>query len=439
MSLLDTFFVLFKSDTTDLKKGAEEAERVTKNLDSSLQKVGRDSEQVGASFFAMAKSAKEFLLAAIPAGFATAGIHGAIEFGVELAKTSRVLGTNIEDLNAWRNAVQLAGGNAEQFQGTISSLAEKFNVSSQTILKILPRYADALSRLNPARAQQVGKNLGLDEGTILLLQHSRREVESMIKAQKQLGVVTQQGAEEFLKYDRVTNQVKQSTKSLFTVLALESLPYLIKFYEILQKGILSFIQHKDFVIGGFLGIAAAVAVFGVRMALANLPLYLMSALIVGLIGLFALIYEDVVAFNNGQKSFIGYFINHYPRVAQIVKNAFDVMYNAAWHFLHPLQSIEAALQKIQNLFNQVLGPKAQARLDIFHTNKNVIDQKIAAILKSGVGGGFGSNKSTTSLTTGPITINTQATDAHGIVTSLLGELNTQVAQVINYHADGVSS
>ena len=221
MAILDTFYLLFKSDTSDLKKGAEEAERVTKKLDSSLQQVGKQTEHIGGSFLSMAKSAKAFLLSAIPAGFAAAGIHSVLEFGVELSKTSRLLNVNVEDLNAWNKAVELSGGSAQQFEGTLVSLAEKFGTSSEVVLKLLPKYADALSKLNPSRAQQIGKNLGLDESTILLLQHGRREVEAMIKSQKELGAVTQKDALQFLVYNEATTKVKQSTQALFTVLALK--------------------------------------------------------------------------------------------------------------------------------------------------------------------------------------------------------------------------
>ncbi len=437
MAVLDTFYLIFKSDTSDLKKGAEEAERVTKKLDSSLQSVGKQTEHLGGSFLAMAKSAKALLLSAIPVGFATLGIQKALEFGVELSKTSRLLNVNIEDLNAWRNAIELTGGSAGQFQGTLTSLAAKFGTSSEVVLRLLPKYADALSKLSPSRAQQIGKNLGLDESTILLLQHGRREVEAMIKSQKELGVVTQKDAGQFLLYNEATTKVKQSTQALFTVLALEALPYLIKFYDILSKGISYFVQHKDFVIGGLIGITAATTAMGIAFGIANLPIVLMAGLIVGLISLFALVYDDIRAFQKGQKSLIGYLVNHYPVAAQVIKSAFDVMGKAAHYLLHPLELILNALAEIEYLIDRVFhGGKRELQLNINHGN-DVVRESGHSILPIIPGLGQSNEGTKNTLTTGDITINTHATDPKWIANSFIGELLQQYSQASNYYADGV--
>jgi hypothetical protein len=39
MSILETFYILFKSDTSNLKKGSEEALKTTKQLNQSLKET----------------------------------------------------------------------------------------------------------------------------------------------------------------------------------------------------------------------------------------------------------------------------------------------------------------------------------------------------------------------------------------------------------------
>jgi hypothetical protein len=352
---------------------------------------------------------------------------------------------NVEDLQAWGRAVELAGGDSKRFEGTISSLGEKFGVTSQQVLTLLPKYANALNKVNPARAQQIGKMLGIDEGTILLLQQGSREVSEMVNKQKQLNVITEQNKDLFLKYDRSLSTVKQSFNALFLKLAIEALPVLIKIAEKTKEWVDFFVGHKDFVIGGLLGIAAAVTVLGVRFALASLPLTLMAALIVGLISLLALVYDDIQAFMHGQRSVIGYLINHYPNAAQAVYNAFkfmrdgfDILAKAADKLMHPLETLEEALKKVRDLGKQVYGfVGGKLGLSINSKNKYLQQDHFSQVLNKAQQA-YGSGKSgNTTVSTGDITINTQATDAKGISQSIQGEFNQQLTQVNNYHSDGV--
>ena len=89
MSILDTFYILFKSDTKELKKGAEEAEKTTKHLDESLKKLGRDSESVGHSFLAMAESFTGLIAGAFSAATVISGVSSALEYGQQLSQTSK--------------------------------------------------------------------------------------------------------------------------------------------------------------------------------------------------------------------------------------------------------------------------------------------------------------------------------------------------------------
>ena len=416
MSILDTFYILFKSDSSDLKKGAEEVKNTVETL-------------------------KSFLLSAIPTGFISAGVKHIIDFNVELVKTSRMLGVNVEQLNAWRNAVELAGGSGDAFEGTLTSLSERLGISSQTALNILPRYADALSKLNPATAQRVGKMLGLDEGTILLLQKGRREVGYLIDKQKQLGTITQQDAEQYLKYNEATIKVKQSTQALFSIIAIEALPHLIKFFDYLQRGITYFTNHKDFVIGGFYAISAAVTALGIRFAIASLPMYLMSALILGLIGLFALVYDDIANFLKGNRSVVGFLLDKYPLVGATIKEVFE---NISQIVKVLSGDLDLLYTKFQKVYQFLTG--TSAKNPIFDTSKFNIqgsDQTVTTLLKSQVALANAERTleaaKTTNVSVGDVTINTQATDVGGIANAFANKLNQELAQVANYHADGVHS
>jgi hypothetical protein len=416
MAVLDTFYLLFKSDTSDLKHGVDEVKKII----GGLSKV---------------------LSAAIPAAFGIAGIKKAIDYGIELSNTSRKIGANAADIQAWGNAVELAGGDAKQFEGTLVSLATKFGTTSDTILKVLPRYADLLGRLSPSRAQQIGKNLGLDESTILLLQRGRREVEDFIKRQKELGGLTKEDTEKFKNYNESVIKSSQAFSRLNQVLALTAIPVLTRFFDILDKSIIYFIDHKDLVIGGLIAMSIFATVAAFSFGLISLPLIGITALILGVSALFAIVYEDVQAFLHGQNSLIGYILNHYPSVGKVVKAFFNGISTAINAVLHPLDSLEKLLDRIISKFKSspasklfgalVHGDLAKAK-EAFNSARDISRDKSLVLGRLG-------NSSTNSNTvnTGPITINTQAIDAQGIASNLKDRLDQQYAQVANYHSDGV--
>jgi hypothetical protein len=408
MSVLDTFYILFKSDTTELRKGTNEALELISGL-------------------------KNKLLGAIPAGFAAYSIKGALDFGVALSQASRTLGVNAQDLNAWRNAVELAGGDAAQFESTLTSLADKFGTSSGVILKVLPKYADLLSRLSPGRAQQIGRQFGLDEGTILLLQHSRREVEAMVNSQKSLSSVTQQNIEKFALYNIATKKTKISFQELFLVLATELLPYFIKFYDLLDKGVRFLIQHKDFVVG--LGIA--ITALGVRFALATLPISLMSALIVLLIGLFAIVYDDIQTFLAGGDSLIGLFVDKFPAAAKILGDAFKIIKDNLLSLLDPLEAVNNNFQTLYNYLSNKLQSFSPFQLKINTDAGTPLPPGFLA--SQALSNSINNNNNTKKVDIDQITINTQATDAPGIANTLANALNSAYSQLANYHADGVTA
>ncbi len=412
MAILDTFYVLFKSDTSNLKKGAEEAQKII----GGLSKV---------------------LAAAIPAAFGIAGIKKAIDFGVELSQTSRKIGVNAQDLQAWSNAAELAGGNAKQFQDNLAHMAQRFGTSSETILKILPRYADILSRLSPQRAQQVGKFLGIDESTILLLQRGRREVDDMIRHQKELGSVTKEDSENFLKYQQSLGKVSQGFNRLNQVLAIAAVPILVKFFDILDVGITFFVVHKDLFIGGILGITIALGGLAIAFNILTFPVTAVGLLILGLIALFALVYEDIATFLKGGKSLVGFLLG---KLEPAIKAVFNFMNKLLYGILHPIETVISLFTKLKNLIDDIFhGGKRTLEIGVNSAQKHVsVLSNPNSFLPPGINVGGGTTKST-SVTTGDIIINTDSNDPQKHADLLKSALASEVAQAINNISDGVTA
>ena len=56
MSILDTFYILFKADTSELKKGVETAEKEVNRVEKDLDHLSKTSDKVGESFHGLLQS-----------------------------------------------------------------------------------------------------------------------------------------------------------------------------------------------------------------------------------------------------------------------------------------------------------------------------------------------------------------------------------------------
>jgi len=294
MSILETFYILFKSDASAVKKGAEEAKKSTIDLESSLKSIDKASERAGQSFLTMAKSASGVLGAFVSAGAVFGVFKNAVGSMQELGDAARDLNVNAESLDAWGNAVQRTGGTARGFQGSLKSLSVSLNSTAAVALQSLPAIADSFERMNDAQANRYGKSLGLDQATIYLLQKGRREVEETIRKQKELGLITKEQVIITRNYDNSLYDLGRVFSSLTRDMAIPFLPAL-------QKGFEYLIEHKDLITGAMIAITGAVGSMGIAFAIASPGIALVTAALIA----FSAAYEDYQKFKAGDPSLIG--------------------------------------------------------------------------------------------------------------------------------------
>ena len=381
MAILETFYILFKSDASDVKKGADDAEKSTKHLEQSLKNVGKETEHIGAGFAAAARSVVGLFAGIASINGIISGFHAAVNEVTEVGNLSRELNVNVEALDAWGHAVQRTGGTAAGFQSSLKSLSEHFGTTPAIALQLLPRLASSFSKFNQFQANQYGKSLGLDQSTIYLLQQGRREVEATIKQQKELGLVTQQQVEVTRKYDNALYDAGRAYNTFFRELAVPLLPGFTKAIDYL-------ITHKDIVVGAMAAIGIGAVAMGTKFAIAFPEIAAVTAAIAA----FALVYDDIKAFKEGRKSITENFTDQ-AIIARVkgwipesVKNAASTVTSNPW-------------------FDKLTGHNALAA-----NNTVAIDN---------------------------ITINTQATDSQGIAASIIPSLKDQLSQTNSHFDDGV--
>lgn len=328
-TVIDTLIVRLGLDTSGLDQG----QRRTRD---GLQNMGRDVDALGnklhtsgdkgsKAFGAIAKSAASFL--AIIGGTAAIKrfVTDVIESSAALDRLSKNLQVNVETISAWSQAAEVAGGNAAGLQGSmdmISKAQTELMLTGQSGLipyfsalgvsmtdaygkalpvdEVLTQLATRFQGLDRTTANNMGRAMGLDQGTMNLLLKGRKEVEMMLQRQKEQGVVTKQQAE---MSSKLREQIVLSTQSFAAFgreLFMSVAPALSKALSILDDMTKWMNQNQTFV-KTFLGVLAGGLV---AVGLAAIPISGTAAMILGLAAAIALLYDDWQKFKKGGDSLL---------------------------------------------------------------------------------------------------------------------------------------
>ena len=443
MAVLETLYLLFKSDTSDLKKGSDEAINSTKKLNDSLHSIDKTSEKIGTKFLGIASSFAALIASIVSINSLMSGIKNTVSYDINLGKQSRILGVNPEELDIWSNAVVHAGGSAEDFQNSLKSLADHFHTTASVALKSLPQLADVFSHISRYAAFNYGKAIGLSEPMILLLQQGRREVEALLKQQKDLGVVTEEDTKISTAYNQELQNLSHSFRTLYNALVIPVLPGLTKFFQIIEKGLSYLTNHKDLLIGAFVGIGAA----AISAAIAFIPLTaefaLISIAVILLIGLFALFWEDYIVYMNKGKSLIGEFKKEWEDLSNLINETLDSWIKKLLKFLDKFGLLKDTANNIKEIQE---AKKQKLNTADFLSKYNLFEVALASNSKEPINnrssnGTFYESAFNRNLTinTGDIVNNIQSNDAEGISKEIGLKFSDHFALAMNNFGDGRSA
>ena len=220
MSVLESFYFAFKSDAKDVIQGTKSALKSANDLDRGPLNTKQAADLLGKSFLSAIQLASRNLSGLLTVGALTSRTLKEAAQAEDLGRFAERLNQNVEEVSTWGKIIEHTGGTAAGFRGTLESLtntltdfaitgggaaAETFarlginafdaNGQLKTALELLPEIADSFGQLSREESVNLGRRLGLDNATILLLQRGRDEVEALTRRQQQLGVVTQEDTE----------------------------------------------------------------------------------------------------------------------------------------------------------------------------------------------------------------------------------------------------
>lgn len=312
----------FEAKKSKVDKGLKDTGAEAEKTGSKLKKSGKDGAD---SFENVAKSAAKFL--AIIGGTMAVKrfIENQIEANAALDRFAQNLDQSANSISAWSNAAELAGGSAEGLQGTMDMLSKsqtELQLTGQSSLipyfsalgmsladtqgkarpvnDLLLDLSDRFSKMDRTTANNMGRMMGIDQGTMQLLLKGRSEVELMIARQKEYGAVTKQQAEEASRLRNAMVSSRQSFEAFGRELLSAATPALEKMFAIFADFGAWIRENKEFV-QTFLTIIA-VGLAGI--AAATIPINLTVVAVLALAAAIAALWQDYQTWKRGGDSFI---------------------------------------------------------------------------------------------------------------------------------------
>lgn len=351
--ILDTWVTIFQSDTKSVVDGNKKGELSADALISKLKNTDAVAGKTGKSMSDMLAKATGALAGFLVARASIGGVFETADTIVALKQTSDALGETIENVDAFGKAAQAAGGDAQGARDSLTDLAEKMGEAmsdaesgaakafktlhiglkgvdgnAKPAVQGMLELAAAVEKLPKNEAVFKIKELGVtDNRTVELLLKGRKELERLLEKQKEQGVVTKENAEQAIKFKSAWNELTAGFERAGLGISTTLMPYFIKMIDALSAGFNWLEDHKDLVAGFFIAIGGIVAVFYVPPMLAaaaatlaaTWPILAIGVAILAAAAAFALIYDDIMNFIDGNDSMIGQMVEKYPMVKALVE------------------------------------------------------------------------------------------------------------------------
>lgn len=214
-TVIDQLVVKLSLDDVEFQKGEKRVAAGLNDTKKKTENVGKNiaaDGKKGAEFFGQLEKAALKFFAVLTTGRGLADFtRTVIATGAAFDRASKNLGVGADTLSRWAGAVRQSGGTTESFLGTMQGLSQSLtelkltgntgilpylqalgvsvantNGKAKPLEQILGDIGDKLNALpNRQDAFNIGRNLGIDDGTINLLLKGRSEVEKLLAAQKE--------------------------------------------------------------------------------------------------------------------------------------------------------------------------------------------------------------------------------------------------------------
>lgn len=338
----DAVFKALKQNYDDLQNSISETRRTGEaaaaaetSAQKKVQSALRDSDAAWQSAFdkvaALAEKSLNF------AGISTT-ITGLISDATARAaeiesidKLGREINITTQDVDAFSGSVAALGGTRSAAQADLSAMAKAFGFAGDLMEKVL-QTADKVQGMSFSEAKKTLGGLGVeDNGTVEMLMKGREELSRMMETQKDYGGITRESIEQSISFNNAMLSLEQSAGLLKNSLMGMLIPALAQGLDWLEKIVVFAKENKNFVTGFFIAVAAVVTgkyVHAMKLAqistwTAMLPVMAVVAGILLLAAVFALVYDDIMNFIDGNDSMIGRILDSYPGLKAVILTVWE--------------------------------------------------------------------------------------------------------------------
>jgi hypothetical protein len=471
--ILDHLWTILEVDTSKADAAIVQNRKSVDELVDGLGEAEQQGTKTGSTLTAVALKIGAAFLAA---GGVLQTINGATALAervADLGDLSDNLDISVEKLDAFQKAMYATGGTAEGALSTIESLTRRmgkgFRDADGPIAKtlgglgikltdasgrakdsidVITDLAGALEGVNKAQAYQTLQQLGISDPKVIEnILKGRKEMEGLLRVEKERGVISQAEVERARKLADAQDRLRASVSRISDGFLNMFIPAVTKVIEWLDQLTSWASEHSDAITGFFIAIGAVVAAVYlpamIAAAAATLaatwPIIAMVAVVGAVAAAFAIAYEDIMAFINGNESLTGEIFEKYPLIKDMVYGIIDAfklmgqtitaVFTGLWETLKTfagyLTDIWNAAGKFFKGFNGALVGDVTMAQNVQTAAATAPANSVTSTAISNQS----NNKQENRVQVGQVVVNTQATDARGVAGSVATELNDQLLNV----------
>lgn len=369
MSILDTFFILFESDTSKLEQGMHESESLADKLKKKLHETDEQATKTGHSFRALIGQVASLAGVGLSLAAIVHGIQDTAKQYTELSKLALQFRATVDAVDEFRDASALLGITEQQsteslhsmeraIQDTVLGLGRAQKVFEELGIKVkdsqghiksttavMTELSGKFKTMDRGTQIRVMERLGLDPGLLKLFNSDlgalQKRMEDVDRAARFNLDVAVKRSNEYTKASKELgielNTLKLYLGKLTEGFKIAALPFFTKAMQVAteytQKFLGFLMKHSHLVEGFMVAAGAAISYFLIPAAINGAiavwamiaPFALVAAAALAVGAVFALLYDDVTNFMEGNDSLIGDIVKKWPWVAEVVKDVWEVI------------------------------------------------------------------------------------------------------------------
>ncbi len=311
--------------TKGIKTAIDEA-KAQEHLQKELSETGSKYQEAGSSVAGFATKALGAVGIVMSIGTIFAESVSRSQEIETLDKLGKQIGVATADVDAFSGAIAELGGSRESAQADLSAMAKSFGNTKDSMEKVL-QTADKVQGMSFDKAKKTLEGMGVsDEKTIELMMKGRKELERTMGIQKEYSGISKESIESSIKFNNAMAKFQQSSGLLKNSFLEMVIPALSKGLEWLTKLVTFCKENKHIVVGFFTAVATILLgkyIYAMKLASIStwttlFPIIAIIAVIALLAAAFAIVYDDIMNFIDGNDSMIGRILEKYPRLKVVI-------------------------------------------------------------------------------------------------------------------------